>query len=334
MTQIKNEILTKDNDINILALLHFLWNERKKIILIVLISLIIGVLYAFIATPWYQTSIKILPNEDSGNDFGRFSSIAAIAGINIGKFSENKQAIYPEIIKSNFVLDRVLKNKFKNSSFDYPVSLFKFWDIEIDSNSTESIRKTYEKSKRILRETYIQSDLDKETNILKLSVSAPRDPLLATSIANFIIEQLDYYNRYMRKNKASEQRIFIENGLEDAEKALFNAQIKVKNFKERNRGTQYSPQNQLELDRLETEVDVQKSIYIELKKQLELIKIEEIKETDTFDILEEATPPSFRIKPHRKIIVIIAFILGLIISILYVIIDEFIIKKVIERINT
>ena len=184
-------------------------------------------------------------------------------------------------IKSNFILDRVLENKFVTKSFTRPVTLFEFWGIEIDSSEENWKYRLYEESKHTLRQTYISSSIIRDTKLLKLKVTVPKDPILAAELANYIVEQLDYYNKYLRKYKATDQRKFIEKSIEETKEKLQLAQNRLKNFEEQNKGIM-SPETKLRLDRLKTEVDVQKNVYIELKRQLEVTKIEEIKETETF----------------------------------------------------
>lgn len=316
MTQIKNEILTKDNDINILALFHFFLDERKKITLIILISFLIGILYAFIATPWYEATVKILPPNNGSPALNQYSGIASIFGINLGTLNDNRQDLYPEIIKSNFILSRVLNHKFRTQAFSKPVTLFEFWQTEFDSSRSNFKHILYEKKKRILKNEYISCRIDKATNILYLTTIVPRDPILAAELANFIVEQLDYFNKYLRKYKAREQRQFIEKGVKDTEKNLKISQENLKKFREANRNISFSPEKQLELESIQTELEVQKAIYIELKKQLEIAKIEEIKETETLDILESAEVPIKRKKPKRFIIILVTTLSGIIISLI------------------
>ena len=58
-----------------------------------------------------------------------------------------------------------------------------------------------------------------------------------------------------------------------------------------------SPALELELDRIKREVEIQKSIYLTLKQQLELAKIEEIQETSIVQILDE---PQIPLSPANK----------------------------------
>ncbi len=205
---------TNTDKIELLGILILLWTERKKIIYITTAFTIIGILYAFIATPWYEATVKILPSSGSTNRLDQFAGLAAIAGINLSNLNnENSQEIYPEVINSNFVLDRVLKHKFKTATYDYPVTLFEFWKTRIDSNELGWKHKLYEEAKNNLRENYIYTS-EEDNGILSVVITTPKDPVLAAEIANYLIEKLDYYNKNFRKYKTKEQIKYIEQSLE------------------------------------------------------------------------------------------------------------------------
>ena len=69
--------------------------------------------------------------------------------------------------------------------------------------------------------------------------------------------------------------------------------LTVKEFKERNRQIS-SPALQLELERLAREVEVQKGIYLTLKQQFEMAKIEEVQETSIMRVLDKPRVDSDR----------------------------------------
>jgi len=100
-----------------------------------------------------------------------------------------------------------------------------------------------------------------------------------------------------------EQRIVaVKNDLETSEKNL-------KSFRERNRQTS-SPALQLELERITREVEIQKNVFLTLKQQYELSKIEEVQEGSVFQILDEPKLPLYPINRNIKLSLIVSFIFG------------------------
>jgi uncharacterized protein involved in exopolysaccharide biosynthesis len=70
-----------------------------------------------------------------------------------------------------------------------------------------------------------------------------------------------------------------------------------------------SPQLTLEQQRLLREVTVKSTIVIELKKQYELAKIDEIKNISVVNILDPARPPVKKERPKRATNTVLAFLL-------------------------
>jgi len=305
-------------EITFYDLFAILWRRRKHIFFISFLFILVGIIYAFMATPWYAATVKILPKTSttSVNLLNQYAGIATMAGLDLPVLGVNRQALYQEIIESNFVLDRVLQHRFHTKKFQKPITLFEFLKIDIDSSNQESQIRAKEKIKKKLRDEFIHSDIDQITQILTIRVTVPHDPILAADLANFIVKQLDIYNKQFRKYKASEQRAFIEKSIKETKLNLEKAEEKLKKFQEENRDMS-SPETQLQYERLRTEVEVQRTVYIELRKQLEIAKIEEVKETETLNIMENAIPPIYKFKPKRMYIILFFIFIGFIIGIIY-----------------
>jgi len=303
-------------EVDLLFFIHLIKINWKRVGTITGIITLLGTLYALFATPWYASEIKILPATNSqGIFFQQYANIAAMAGISLPNLNNN-QEVYREIIYSNFILDKILSHCFKTEKFKKPVTLFEFWNTKIDSSEENWRIKLYEKAKNKLRKNYIHYSVNKKNNVGTLKVTVPEDPVLAAELANFIINQLDLYNKRYRKYKATEQRNFIENSLKETKTNLHIAEEKLRVFREKNKDIS-SPEKQLQFQRLQTEVEVQRTLYIELRKQLEIAKIEEIKEIETIDIIEPATIQMFKVKPKRVLIILTTIILGFFSSIIY-----------------
>lgn len=286
--------------------------------------MLIGLVYGFVVTPWYKVTVQIIPNiSETPSIPNQYMNIAALAGINIQSTNEERMLLYPEIIKSNFVMDRILNHNFKTGN-NTKTTLFNYFKISIDSSDISPGSVSYkeiEHFKKTLRTEIINTNYDTETGILKINIQFPGNAFIATEIANFIILQLDDYNKNYRKYKATEQIEFIENSIRNNEKTLKIAEHNFEVFQLQNKDIS-SPKSKIEFERLETEMEVQRNIYIELRKQLEIAKIEKIKETETLSILEEPSVPYNKFKPKRLIILIMSFFIGLIFSLLYISIES------------
>jgi len=84
------------------------------------------------------------------------------------------------------------------------------------------------------------------------------------------------------------------------------------------------PEVGLELANLMREVKVQETVWELLNQQFYHAKIQEARDTPTIQVLDEAVPPELRTKPKRKLLVLIAGFLTLMLSIFWAFISEYI----------
>ena len=88
----------------------------------------------------------------------------------------------------------------------------------------------------------------------------------------------------------------------------------LKEFKERNRGYEDSPELFMIYSQFFREVEAKKQVYLTLQQQLELARIEEVKQSPILHILDHAVPPIKKSSPNRGLILVLSFLLGLLFS--------------------
>jgi uncharacterized protein involved in exopolysaccharide biosynthesis len=138
------------------------------------------------------------------------------------------------------------------------------------------------------------------------------EPQLAADVLNAIVEELDRFIREERTTSASEQAKWISERLTEVEEELRAAEDSLTEFRERNRRIVDSPELLLQQARLQREVTVRSTIFIELKKQRELAEIEEIKNVSIVNILDHARAPVKKARPKRATNSAIAFLVTLV----------------------
>lgn len=84
------------------------------------------------------------------------------------------------------------------------------------------------------------------------------------------------------------------------------------------------PNIKIKMTRLQREVEATVSIYKMLLQQYETAKIDEVKDSNAINILDEAIVPEIPIKPNKKLNVIIGFVLGGFLGIFIAFFKEFI----------
>jgi uncharacterized protein involved in exopolysaccharide biosynthesis len=198
----------------------------------------------------------------------------------------------------------VIELTYQTQRYPQPVNLIQFFDI--DEKSPD--KNMFEALKELRGNMTTSYDMKTATVVVTVEME---DPQLAADVLNAIVGELDRFMRLKRINTASEQAKWISTRLVDIEKELRLAEESLKTFSERNRRISDSPELTLRQARLMREVTVKSTIVVELKKQYELAKIEEIKNITIVNVLDEARPPVKKEHPKRATNAAIAFALVL-----------------------
>ncbi len=286
--------------------------SRKKFLVINSVVLVLTLVYLlFLTKPYFNSSVTILPEYgNKSTTLSRLSSLAALAGVNVGEGAPTE--IYQNLIMSEAVLEPVIYSKYYSEKAGDSVNLIQYFEIEPDNEPPTELdkRKMFLTAFRVLTERTIKTDRDRLTGIMTVTVTAGESKL-AAALANRITGSLDNYIRTKRKSFASEQRYYLEKRTEQVKDSLTSAELALKNFREQNRVVGQSPQLMLEQARMMRDLEILQEVFIELTKQLEIAKIDEIKETPVVNIKEEAKDPVIKAGPSRARSLIIIMFLSL-----------------------
>jgi hypothetical protein len=154
-----------------------------------------------------------------------------------------------------------------------------------------------------------EKDIQSSFGVIK--VTAP-EPLFAKELADVVLAELESLNRHYKSLTVSEKTTFIENRIAAVENDLEKSEKVLKDFNEKNRQAT-SPSLLLELNRLERNVDIQEGVFLTLKQQLELAKIEEVQETSVIQILDrpEIAPKQSNKNLIQSLVLSLIFGMGL-----------------------
>jgi len=280
-----------------------LWKSRWFIVKFTTAIIVLSVTISLILPKSYKSTAILLPqtNQSLLSSLSGLSNLASLTGLSFGQ--STMEQLFPDIILSEAVLREVIFTKYSTEKFAQPVNLIEYWEIDGDSVA-EQYEITLEKFRKELTVDY-----DRKTNVVTVEL-VMREPLLTAEVVNKILSVLDEYIRTKRITNATEQRKWIEQRLKQVQRDLEDAEIKLKDFRERNRIVTMSPQLLLEQQRLLRDVEINTTIFTELKKQYELAKIEELKNIPIINILDPARPAGRKYAPKRAIIVIVSTFLG------------------------
>ena len=290
--------------------LYILKKRIKLIIVITLLSISFAVVYLFfIAQPVYLTTAKLLPTGED-NSLSNIQGLASQFGLALPFQSGSNLSfsdIYPEIVKSRQLTGIVLEKKFNTRKFGQNQLLKNILSRQYRLDKYD-VDERFKRSSDILQDN-IKVSKARLTSIVTLEVRG-LEPEFAVDLANTIISESDKLQREFKTHQISDKRSFIEERIKDVKKDLESAQEDLKEFRERNRQVQYSPALLLEEERLRTEMDVKKEIFSTLKQQFELVKIEEVEEGATVQILDKPVAPYEKSSPKIFLSIFLSIFIG------------------------
>ena len=290
--------------------LYILKKRIKLIIVITLLSISFAIVYLFfIAQPVYLTTAKLLPTGED-NSLSNIQGLASQFGLALPFQSGSNLSfsdIYPEIVKSRQLTGIVLEKKFNTRKFGQNQLLKNILSRQYRLDKYD-VDERFKRSSEILQDN-IKVSKARLTSIVTLEVRG-LEPEFAVDLANTIISESDKLQREFKTHQVSDKRSFIEERIKDVKKDLEIAQEDLKEFREKNRQVQYSPALLLEEERLTTEMDVKKEIFSTLKQQFELVKIEEVEEGATVQILDKPVAPYEKSSPKIFLSIFLSIFIG------------------------
>jgi uncharacterized protein involved in exopolysaccharide biosynthesis len=273
------------------------WRDR-----IFLASLALAVRHRFLATtlvlvcaagaafrtlqmdPFYVATATIYPAA-SGSPLGSFgfAGIASLVG-NLGmpQGGGSQFPIYESVIHSRELLEQLLPTPVPAGGSQRP--LLDHLEIDEPDPALRAIIAI-----EVVREN-LSYETDKKTGIVAIGYR-DRDPSVAAAVANRVLELLNHFDISTSTGQASERRKFVEARLEDAKAGLLQAEARLARFSEENLRIGNAPDLLLAQARLQREVAIEQEVYLALRKEAEMARIDEQRSIPVVNVLDHAVAP-------------------------------------------
>jgi uncharacterized protein involved in exopolysaccharide biosynthesis len=276
-------------------------------------ALLIGIAAAIIIPPIYRAQASFVANTSSpsklqgvsNGNTGLGNIISQFGGTMGGDPSESPN-FYVELLGSRELLTRLLQSRFPNPRTVTPH----------DSATLLTILKIKKSDPRAQMEIAVKNmskaisaGLDPKTNLVWFSVDA-RWAELSAQIANRLIELVGTFNKETRVSRAKAKRAFLQMRHDSAQTALHDAEERERVFYEQNRGAILAPSLRSEEQRIKREVDLASDLYINLDRQLEAARIDEINDAALITVIDSAVVPRKARWPRYGVVGITAILLG------------------------
>lgn len=319
-----------NQEIDLIDLFKSIWAKRRTIIKWSVIGFVAGVIIAFSLPKEYASTVKMAPENSKNARLSGMSSLASLAGVNLGNLSEDgiNVNLYPDIAQSTpFLIEMsripVRKNEQGKtmSLYDYISDLSVPWWNRIlgapmalvgwiFGNERKSEPKQIDPFAPTVRQSRILQQLgkritiatDKKSGILTAKTTM-QDPLVAAIVADSLSNKLQEYIALYRTDKAKRDLEYTRNMFKDARDNYHEAQLHYAIYID---ATQNVARQSVraEQERLRNEQQLAYDIYSQLAQQLELSRMKVQEETPSVTIIEPASVPTRKANASKPSVII------------------------------
>ena len=344
----ENKIL-KNDQIDFWESIILIFKNKKIIFKILILSLIIGIIYAFSQKERFKSFSTFYPHFENVNNNANLRNLAGLAGINLNsEISTNMPtSIYPKLIRStsfkkNLLNSLIITNNKEISFREYLINKKSF---SLFNNFFNSKNKVFDKSNvedksinnlnvisnsdyKLFKviDNNINLNLNEDNGFIELIVY-DENPEVSTQIAIIAQKKLQESIINFKIKNIEEVFKFTIKQLGIAKKNFYQIQDSLANFRDSNKNIK-SDIFKNKLNRLETEYNLSKNIYNELAITKEKIAIDVRKNTPIFTIINEPVVPNERSEPNKTLIIFIFILIGIGISFIWIFLKDFIIKLI------
>tara|TARA_A100001015_G_C14969847_1_gene704629 strand:+ start:419 stop:1588 length:1170 start_codon:yes stop_codon:yes gene_type:complete len=312
---IKPKIIV-DNSIDFKVLWSVLSANWKYILFTSIFFAFLGISSSFLLKKYFSAEISLYPaKNDPAQSIAQFQSLAANLGMNTGNSDQSFNI--PDVVKSRLIAGKAVNQYWTNVNGE-ETSLIKLWNL--DSAPWFNVLRKTETDTVIIFENaikkfnkHIKVSEDRISGLIKISTTF-QDPIISADIANFIGRQVELYIQKENSAQSTKEKLFISERLYIVKNELEKSELNLKDFKERNRGYDDSPELFMIFSQLFREVEGKKEVYLTLQQQLELARIDEVKRSPILHVLDYAVPPIKKSSPNRLYFMLVFTLFGLILS--------------------
>ena len=319
-----NQIMPASGDIDLVQIIQLIWKKKNTVISFSGLFGFLALVYILVKTPLYTSTITMYPAGD-------LSSSKAVMGTNLATLAESfglagmsaaPNYNIPDIVTSTRIKKEIVIQGWTTQFLNLPTNLISYWEIDQDNfNPIQWLRSLFPSGK--LSTTQENKFLDKAILELedRISVSESgsglitinvdmEEPQLAADIANYISQfVIDFVSKVQRTN-AFKNRVFIEEQLNNASVILKNSERILVTFKNSHPEKMDTAELKMKRMGLMRDIEENQTVYLTLRQQFEIARIDEQKEEILINILDEAYPAVKISKPRRLMTLFIAGFLG------------------------
>lgn len=275
---------------------------------VVLLLVILGV--ALVRGFDYTAESMFRPEASEQGGQARISSLAAQFGVNLGGSQGDNVDFYEQLLRARHLLLAAATTEYEFEAGGDTLSGTLAELLDVDGRSEELRNRNA--AMELRSASAVETNTSANTVILRVTMPWPE---LAVAVNRRLLELVNEFNLEQRQNAAAAERTFAEARAEDARGDLQAAEDSLRDFLERNRLYQQSPELQFEAARLQRAVSHHEQVYTSLAVAAEQAGISEVRNTPVITIVD---PPEGFVRRTGNYVQVglLAIVLGLILGVL------------------
>ena len=351
MNQLQNQInnIPEEKEIDLVELIRLMWLNRWLVIKITGVAMVLGLMVALFSKKEYTASCDIVLQSSSGSTSSSMSSLAALAGINIGQMQNNVRAlspyVYENILNSTSYRKELMYTVMDFEKADRPVSFYEYFTSEefnkpgvmdyvkkytiglpgviigaIRGPQPESEASAVEEGSAI--ETLTSEEASCVSLLSKAVVITLDDkkgyititanmpePVAAAQLAQAAYDILQKYITKFKIEKVQSDLDFVQERYDEAKRNFEEVQARRAKLRDANMNT--TRYSALaELEKLDAEYALRQGVYNSLAQRVEQAKINVKETTPVLTVINPVTVPRQKSKPRRAMILFAFTFLG------------------------
>ena len=346
MNNQKENNFNEEDEIDIIALVKTVWLGRKLIIKTTVLFFVIGCVVALLSPVVYTAQTTFIPqvSEDQmSSSKGGLGSLASLAGINLNQGSSTSDSylsplLYSKIADSDEFSLKLIKEELISLNGDkFTLKEYMLSDTNSSFNLIGFIKNDNElKNNEIIKgynfisqeEFDLVNDFKQKFSITLNDkdgyievIASDKDAFISTQLVKIVTKNLQSRIIELRTNKIKERLEYSKNQYELKQIEFNILQNNVADFKDSNKNIS-TARFMSELQKLESEYQLQQNILMTLASEFNNNKIKLNKDTPIFSVIDEVSVPNERSEPKRSLIALIYMFLGVVISIGYLLVKD------------
>lgn len=354
----------ESDEIDLKDLFIKIWTQRKLILVVTAIAIVIGLLVAFLSPVEYSASCTVVPQQTEKSG-GNLAGIASMMGVNLGSGMSGETlspTVYPNIVKSAPYCSDIMQTKITTKKSSVPITLYEYYTEDeyrdrnlfsiiakytiglpgtilsaITSNDSEDLGQAIYSDTITGKVISLSEDERKVYEIISNSIQLElnsKDGYIVLgysfgepeAVAQITQNLYTTLDKYVRNYKAQK----AEDNLIFVQSSYEDARADF--LRKQSELAAFQDANRdlstasarAILRRLNSEYDIAFTVYNELAKQLEQAKLAVKQSIPVLTVIDPVVVPNQKSAPRRAMILIVFTFLGFIIGIGWVFIKPFI----------